>query len=292
LVGATPGASVGCNRYGWFPSAEIPGLPIDNAQMTGCGTPPVATLRATKFYDANANGIDDDGQPIAGWKVKVSDGIPANDLIGLTPFTASGLAAGTYTVSEFSPVQANWFATTPSSVQTAVAVGDDTTVAFGNLCVGAGGGLTLGFWSNKNGASLLGSDDLALLGGLNLRNAKGADFDPPTVKALQSWLLKATATNMAYMLSAQLAAMELNVLNGKVGASALIYAPGTGSANAAGFATVASITSEANTELGAYGVTPSGSPYRARQEALKWALDNANNNLGFVQGTPCAFSFS
>ena len=44
---------------------------------------------------------------------------------------------------------------------------------------------------------------------------------------------------MAYMLSAQLAAMRLNVLNGLVNASALIYAPGTNSANpATGFATV------------------------------------------------------
>jgi len=30
----------GCNRYGWFVNQEIPDLPIDNTQMTGCGTPP------------------------------------------------------------------------------------------------------------------------------------------------------------------------------------------------------------------------------------------------------------
>jgi hypothetical protein len=34
-----------------------------------------------------------------------------------------------------------------------------------------------------------------------------------------------------------------------------------------------------------------GSPYRAYQQALKNALDKANNNLTFVQSTPCAFSF-
>ena len=36
---------------------------------------------------------------------------------------------------------------------------------------------------------------------------------------------------MAYMLSVQLAAMELNVFNGNVSGSALISAPGTASAN-------------------------------------------------------------
>jgi hypothetical protein len=32
--------TVGCERYGWFSNQEIFGLPIDNASMTGCGTPP------------------------------------------------------------------------------------------------------------------------------------------------------------------------------------------------------------------------------------------------------------
>ena len=33
-------ATVGCERYGWFSNQEIFGLPIDNASMTGWGTPP------------------------------------------------------------------------------------------------------------------------------------------------------------------------------------------------------------------------------------------------------------
>jgi hypothetical protein len=32
-------------------------------------------------------------------------------------------------------------------------------------------------------------------------------------------------------------------------------------------------------------------PDRTAQEAVKTALDRANNNLNFVQSTPCAFSF-
>jgi hypothetical protein len=160
---------------------------------------------------------------------------------------------------------------------------------FGNLCVGAGGGLTIGFWSNKNGQKLVGSTDLAMLVDLNLRNADGSNFDPATYSAYRSWLLKAKATNMAYMLSAQLSGMELNVFNGKVSGSSLIYAPGTTSANASGFATVNAVMAEANTELGLHGLTKSGSAYRSYQEALKTALDRANNNLTFVQadGSSC-----
>ena len=104
----------------------------------------------------------------------------------------------------------------------------------------------------------------------------------------------ATATNMAYMLSAQLAAMQLNVLNGLVNGNAFIYAPGTNSANALGFATVNAVMTEANTLLGSANplLIPSGNADRPRAEALKNALDKANNNLNFVQSTPCAFSFA
>jgi hypothetical protein len=167
--------------------------------------------------------------------------------------------------------------------------GSTSGLYFGNLCVGAGGGLTIGFWSNKNGQKLVGSTDLAMLVALNLRNADGTNFDPGTYSAYKSWLLKAKATNMAYMLSAQLSGMELNVFNGKVSGSSLIYAPGTVAGTVNGFATVQAVMDEANAELGLHGLTKAGSPYRAYQEALKIALDRANNNLTFVQadGSSC-----
>jgi hypothetical protein len=40
ITGIDPDGTYGCNRYGWFSNQEIWGLPIDNASMTGCGTPP------------------------------------------------------------------------------------------------------------------------------------------------------------------------------------------------------------------------------------------------------------
>jgi len=133
---------------------------------------------------------------------------------------------------------------------------------------------------------------LAMLTALNLRNDAGANFDPANYKQIHDWLLNGTAVNMAYMLSVQMTAMTLNVASGGVNGARLIYAPGTNSANQFGYASVSAILSEANASLGANGSTPSGSAARSYQESLKNALDAGNNNLNFVQTSPCAFSFA
>ena len=258
---------------------------------TDCGAPETATLNVTKFYDANANGTKDPTEPfINDWKVQVADG---STQVGTTPFTASGLAPGDYTASEFSPIQPNWIATTPTSVPQTLAAGDAKSVSFGNVCTGDGGGLTIGFWGNKNGLKLIGSTDLAMLVGLNLRDATGNNFDPATANAFQTWLSKASSTNMAYMLSAQLAAMELNVFNGMVAGTALVYAPGVTGANGAGFITVNDLMTAANTELGLHGSTKAGSPFRSYQQTLMNALNQANQDTStvYVQSSPCTFTF-
>jgi len=260
----------------------------DNFKVKTDNTPFPAQLDVIKFYDANANGINDDEQLISGWKVRIQDGI---DYIRYTPVTIL-VDPDVYTVTEFAPVETNWMSTTLTPVTVTIGDGESATVEFGNLCLGSGGGLTLGFWSNKNGQALFGADDLALLVSLNLRKADGTAFDPDKYATLRTWLLSATATNMSYMLSAQLTAMELNVFNGKVSGAALVYAPGTLSANALGFATVNALMAEANAELALHGLVLAGSPYRTYQEALKNALDSANNNKTFVQPHPCPFSFA
>ncbi len=265
----------------------------DNFKVRTEGEIVPARLDVIKFYDANANGINDDGQLIVGWKVRIQDGI---DFIRYTPVSIL-LDPDEYTVTEFYPVEPNWVPTTVNPVVITLEEGDEETVEFGNLCLGAGGGKTLGFWSNRNGMNTMADGgtllpELALLSSYNLRDATGANFDPTGYTQFRSWLLGATATNMAYMLSAQLSAMVLNVEAGLVPGGALIYAPGTTSANALGFATVSSVMAEANSSLGLYGLTPAGHPQRAYQEALKNALDNANNNLTFVQPAPCPFSFA
>src|SRR5205823_124901 len=97
-------------------------------------------------------------------------------------------------------------------------------VSFGNYCTIPSGGLTLGFWSNKNGQKILCGQTgsivnttllgpvVTLLNSCSLRNKDGSIhvFDSSYAN-FRSWLLNATATNMAYMLSAQLATLKLDV---------------------------------------------------------------------------------
>jgi hypothetical protein len=262
------------------------------------------TIDVIKFYDANANGIKDTGETVlTGWKYNV-DG----SMYYFTPDDAL-VSMGSHTVTESMPKETSWKNTTSKSFVVTFDGCDDTlTVTFGNLCLGAGGGHTPGFWSNKNGQAKIGYDDLARLTALHLVDAKGVEvnFTPvdhssaalKDAKAkFKAWLLSGTASsNMAYKLSTHLAAMDLNVytlgLPQGVDPNALIYAPGTVSANALGYATVQDVMNEANNEIGLHPLTSSTSPYRAYQEVLKNALDNANNNKNFVQDEPCGYTFA
>lgn len=263
-------------------------------------TPPVAIF-GEKFYDANTNGVHDPNEPvIPGWRIEKQPPNNADVTYTGTDGQYSFIVdpnSGLYTISEVPPppgwypaAGAHWLNTTAKSGDATVESSDVHGPDFGNVCLGPGGGLTLGFWSNNNGRALFTSSDLAYLVSQNLRNANGSNFDPTSYTAFRSWLLSATATNMSYMLSAQMSAMILNVRHGKVSGSALIYAPGTTSANSAGFATVNALLTEANTELGLHGLVVASGATRTYQEALKNAFDKANNNLTFVQSGPCAFN--
>jgi len=252
-----------------------------------------------KFYDANGNGIFDDPPElqIVGWKVNV-------DTVDEYTFFGGLYLPGDYVVFEYLPIEPNWLATTPTTFDpVTVVTGETTNVKFGNLCFAPGGGHTLGFWSNKNGKAKLedfpgANEELGLLSALNLRTATGSNFDPVSYGGFRTWILSATATNMSYMLSAQLAAMELSVEAGYVSGASVVYAPGllpfapiTG-LSATGFISVTDLMAAANATLGADGFTPAGDPLRAYQGALKNALDAANNNKNFVSPIACPFSFA
>jgi hypothetical protein len=266
--------------------------------------PVFSAFGVNKFYDANINGVKDGGEPfIQNWEVVVTvAGVTTTELTPFSTFVTNGDA---YSVSENMPIQTNWYRTTQQGlgeypVAGTAPIAED--ILFGNVCTGAGNGRTIGFWSNKNGAAVLNSGSPTILSqvlALPLRKADGSLLGSPTLKNYQTWLLNASATNMAYMLSAQLAAMKGNTLKSPaVSLSALIYAPGTNSANALGFATVGDVMDEAIALLYNGGVSPliilSDSPLRARAEALKTALDRANqdNSTSFVQPTPCTFTFA
>ena len=129
---------------------------------------------------------------------------------------------------------------------------------------------------------------------LNLRNGNGTLLGSVNLSNFQKFLLNANASNMANMLSAQLAAMYLNRASGGVSGTALVYAPcliGTGVGNSLGFVSINDLIAAANASLGTDGSTVAAGPIRSYQECLKNALDKGNNNLNFVQATPCPFSF-
>jgi hypothetical protein len=171
-----------------------------------------------------------------------------------------------------------------------VPAGGEATISFGNVCLGAGGGLTLGFWSNKNGQALINSTDLQhLRDDFCLRNADGSEFNPTTNAQVRTFLLGANATNMSNMLSAQLIAMYLNKAHSFVNGNALIFAGSSPNGcnvpvNGAGFITINALLADAGAELCAHGSVLAGNPERVCQEFKKNALDKANNDLNFVQG--------
>lgn len=269
------------------------------------------SISGSKFCDAVPDGVWDKAtEPgLSGWQIYLDDNHNAaldwvdggllngvwdpgegeqwttTALDGSYSFT--NLPAGAYDVKEV--LQPGWISTLGSLGEYAavqVGVGQQVTdIDFGNVKLGAGGGHTLGFWSNRNGQALIDSADLLALRCMNLRNANGTNFDPTTAAQVKSWLLSANATNMSYMLSAQLAAMKLNVLNGFVSASSYVYVGPSSliqGKNAFGFIQVGALINEANAELGLHGTALAGAAWRPYQEALKNALDNANNNLNFA----------
>jgi uncharacterized repeat protein (TIGR01451 family) len=248
----------------------------------------IAMICGYKFYDANANGIWDAGEPpVAGFKIELYD--ENNNLIA-TKFTDSdgkycfdGLDAGTYTVEEVLP-SGSWIPTTPTSITVTLQSGEiKENKNFGNLCLEPGhGGKTIGFWANA-GNSLIDNSDRGYLNTLNLFKPNGWNYPPfSNNQQIKNYLLKADAKNMWWMLSAQLIATILNVRHGFLDGSTLVCIdPPTCS-------TFMSINDIINGAIGALG---SNVP-RATQEYWKNLLDKLNNNmLPFVSSESCSVEY-
>ncbi len=282
----------------------------------------VGGITGRKFSDLNGNGIDDGEPGVQGVKFLLT----GTALDGVTPISlcANTDANGNYSfpltpgdnllVTEVQPP--NSIATTPLTCNGSFGdPANPSTCAgfnceFGNACLGGScAAKTLGWWANHGNSSITGAD-LCALTALNLVDGKGNSFDPisvancaagPTYKqitngrsALSSWLLSGKATNMAYMLSVQLATAELNTLHPSpgcslVGVSIYVGTPPTTSPKCLGqgtgmplvkngFITLAALVNDASTELGAYPMTKAGQMDRTCQGFKETALDNANNS--------------
>ena len=261
-----------------------------------------APLLVQKFYDANANGVKDGGEAfIEGWLIDIvfePDGA-ASSFTNFTKFNQT-VDTGLYLVLEATPLNDLWVPTNneipadPPHFITDVTIAASSStrvnvdssggeVLFGNLCLGPDNARTIGFWGNRNGAALFlsdGENNLKLLNDLPLANDNGAIVNFTDYSDFKSWLKDARAVNMAYMLSAQLAAMELNVANGLVNGDDLVFSVDFG------IISINDLMQDAIDALNANDFTPDGvEPDRTIQTEIKDALDDANNNINYVQPT-------
>ena len=265
------------------------------AQTATTVNPYTGSVVVKKFYDANANGVRDTGEPfLTGWPMTLTR---PNGTTSTRNTTAiwSGLTGGSgYSVLEATPLQSNWVQTAPrvngvpvNPKNFSIVPCKTVTVYFGNYCKKGSGGHTLGFWSNKNGQDRMNdggemATELGLLSTLNLVGASGTAFDPLNYDGFRAWLLGGNSVNMAYMLSGQLAAMTLNVEAGFVDGDAY-FLPCK--------CTINELMDDANASLGLYPNTPSGHSQRDEQATLKTWLDQLNNGANIIPVTPCTRTF-
>ncbi len=162
---------------------------------------------------------------------------------------------------------------------------DEDDNDFGNY-VSRGDAHSPGFWASKNGQAQIesmvraGIDVWGTLRALNLRNENGSPYnpssDPRKFTDFSRWLRGGNSRNAAYMLSVQLATMELNVLAGWVDLTDRVFL-----GNPDPILVIGDVMRDANTLLGNYGVIGQTHPQRSYANYLMDILAKANTNLNW-----------
>lgn len=256
-----------------------------------------------KFYDANADGIDNDTQVVAGVRFDLFGvrNCGGNNVLKTGYTDANGnlcftnITAGLYSIRECLPNK-SWVATTPTSVTTNLATGQTVTYSFGDLCKAGKEGHHKDHWCGKMGQSVLCSNDFAVLNGLCLKNEDGSDRDFKSASLttnksdLKNWLQGCRDKNMAYWLSCELAAAQLNLLEGDDDGNCVVVKKGCGERGSRkAYMTINELIAKANASLAAWGNSPKGDSHRDDQECLMRALKHCNKNKNRIQPTPCPF---
>lgn len=304
---ARPNARTDCGSAGFVPGHTK----TDNFRVRNTGGTSTRTgnLIVSKYYDGNANGVwDADELPLADWPMTVTPNVtPATQTTGQSGQAYwTEVRPGDYRVQEGEPAEPSfWFnsdpgpgavgldgdlVATPVDQNVRISGGVTTEIDFGNFCVAPSGGHTKGFWHNQNGYAAMNDGgslepELAQLRDEPLWDSAGNAFDPITHDQLADWLTnQSNASNMANMLSAQYAAMWLNIESGMVNGADYYGAAGK---------TIDEIMIEARAALLADGgnYTVQQSELRTLQGQLSDAIDALNNGAYVVPAVPCAYTF-
>lgn len=265
---------------------------------------PFGTISGLKYYDVNHNGKFDPGEaPLPNWAIDWTDTVSGTELTNSSGlFEVKNLVEDTYTFTE-EQGPAGWIQTGNVEDESTATLGSTVTleadksyvvelaeggivggINFGNVCeIKNSNGLTLGFWSNKNGEKVLQANDPAwrtLLNASNLRKANGDPYKVPATKFadaykdFRTWILNATATNMSYMLSAQLAATQLDIAYNKLDGTNLVNDP-----DGDGWVTINHVVADAIAFLAAHPKTIAAGADRELAEKYKNIFDSLNNNI-------------
>ena len=143
----------------------------------------LGSIKACKFYDRDANGVNNNEPPVAGI-LFVLDG---NDIRGSRIHregytgqdgcvTFVNLLAGSYTLCEVLPSQW-WLPTTEPNISIVLTEGSELTYSFGNVCEGQADFDTKGYWQNKNGLGETLQSDIDYLNSLLPWWAPSSYFD-------------------------------------------------------------------------------------------------------------------
>jgi len=298
----------------WTNTATVAGAQVDPNMTNNSDSAELAigSVNAVKFYDWNGNGVwDDDDFELDGWMFHVEA-----EYVGEGTKTYcwrdSGdrylfLVGTDVSVTELQSTIGPWFPTTPTTQTVTVSLVEvpgspgeyapgEYELYFGNACL-VTTGKSMGYWGNRNGEAEIRSDWAsvqALLSSLNLVDEKGnpTDFDKDrTPRPLTRWVnVRGNAKNMSYMLSAQLAAMALNVHFDYVTEDALVYAEClVGLVDGVEFEDYGHVAMSGNTVaveelirfadylLGKYPTSYAGDASRPLLECVKNLLDRACN---------------